>query len=204
MFRELIKPLVDLSWCLPRNKINQFMLFIHIPKNAGSSISEVMYGKQIGHKKLRDYQNFRRFDEYDVVAVVRNPYDRFLSAYNYLKISKYKDDQKFSKTYGLERRSMEYVLRDLHSRGGQDHIYLHFEPQSYFLHSTKDPRSKIYLRHECLRQDFAQLINEDIEVVNIPVLNKNNTVQTSLDPKLRTLIESVYYDDLTLWYSLWK
>jgi len=61
-------------------------LFIHIPKNAGTSLSRALYGTDVYHRSIRAY----RLAKPDFVArsytfaVLRNPVERFLSAYDFL------------------------------------------------------------------------------------------------------------------------
>ncbi|MEM8629763.1 MAG: sulfotransferase family 2 domain-containing protein [Pseudomonadota bacterium] len=64
------------------------MVFVHVPKNAGSSVSERLYGQLLGHHSMqflsaalpRHYLN-RAFR----FAILRDPNTRLLSAYTYLK-----------------------------------------------------------------------------------------------------------------------
>ena len=103
------------SWKLKKNHINEKkrdksgsdLCFIHIPKNAGNSIRELIYKKD-GYKFM-DHNTFyllsgsRVYGESDIdmeefrknickksplsdlrFAIVRDPYERFLSAYQFL------------------------------------------------------------------------------------------------------------------------
>ncbi|MHA2714053.1 sulfotransferase family 2 domain-containing protein [Vibrio owensii] len=69
-------------------RIKNRILFVHIPKSAGMSIVRSLYStKESIHASVSDYYkvepcfNENRF----VFSVVRNPYDRLYSAYNYLQ-----------------------------------------------------------------------------------------------------------------------
>src|SRR5450432_4262328 len=61
------------------------LLFIHIPKNAGSTISTQLYGAHRGHRSALFYLQADPiyFRSKLVFAIVRNPWSRVVSAYEF-------------------------------------------------------------------------------------------------------------------------
>lgn len=66
---------------------NAGVLFIHVPKNAGTAISQELYGCSMRHESIRYYQRHAP----DVVrtmpsfALWRDPVERFLSSYDFIR-----------------------------------------------------------------------------------------------------------------------
>jgi hypothetical protein len=61
-------------------------IFIHIPKVAGKSISQALYGKDPRHHSIVDFinQDVDKYINYYTFSFVRNPWSRFCSIYFYL------------------------------------------------------------------------------------------------------------------------
>ena len=63
------------------------LVFIHIPKNAGTSMSVNLYGFDIGHSKVSDYKKIlsqKNFNKLKFFSIYRDPVERVISIYNYL------------------------------------------------------------------------------------------------------------------------
>jgi hypothetical protein len=62
---------------------------VHVPKTAGVAISLALFGNLAGeHASIRDYQTIYPksvFERYVRFTFVRNPWDRLLSAFSFLK-----------------------------------------------------------------------------------------------------------------------
>ena len=77
------------------------VVFIHIPKAAGTSISRELYGRTLGHYSFQELERWAPELLYDciVFTVVRDPYDRAVSAYD------------FARRGGTESMGMQHASR---------------------------------------------------------------------------------------------
>src|SRR5260370_9044975 len=81
-------------------------LFVHIPKNAGTTISNALYGRFIGHRTAMWYRIADRqmFESKYTFAVVRDPIDRFISSFHFLQNGGTKLVPSSSKASNIVRR----------------------------------------------------------------------------------------------------
>jgi hypothetical protein len=64
------------------------IVFIHVPKAAGTSINSALYGvPQTSHLKAKDFKRYNPevFNKAYSFAVLRNPWDRLVSAYEFAR-----------------------------------------------------------------------------------------------------------------------
>ena len=59
--------------------MNSEYLFVHIPKCAGTQLETLF--KSYGHRSLIEVQRNYGLKKFNTFTIVRNPYDRFISAY---------------------------------------------------------------------------------------------------------------------------
>ena len=131
--RKLRSPYSSLE---EENKI----IFIHIPKAAGNALIKSLYGRAAtGHDPVSRYKSYNadKFSSYYKFAVVRNPWDRVVSSYHYLKQGGMGFfDNDFSDGYLSEVDNFEefiYRLRDDALFRGKVMTWVHFVPQIDFL-----------------------------------------------------------------------
>lgn len=107
-------------------------LYIHIPKTAGTSMKEVPSVKVIGfHKKACEISNI---NDYFSFAIIRNPYDRFLSSY-YFYLNNYKNNRPIKRQIREYKDFEEFVL-NFENFGTKDD--LQFIPQYKFVVDDKN------------------------------------------------------------------
>lgn len=113
-------------------------LFIHVPKAAGTSVAKAIFGEKSRHIPLSRYFVFddRAAREYFKFAFVRNPWDRFFSAYHYLarRIGAdpaYPDHRWATRYLGGKQNFGNFVKRMAVDRRYRFAVrrYIHFRPQ---------------------------------------------------------------------------
>ncbi len=144
------------------------VIFVHIPKTGGNAIVESLFGvSPKGHKRLEKYYQANRgkFREYYKFTVVRNPYDRFESAFYYLKkggISIY--DRRVFIDYLKDINDInDFVTKLVNSPALYNTVfnYIHFKPQYYFLDGEIREKSMDYIgKIETLTKDYEIIARE--------------------------------------------
>ncbi len=139
-------------------------IFVHIPKNAGLSISYTLFGNTGGsHRKIKNYKKIfspATFKKYYKFTFVRNPWDRLVSTFFFLKnggltekdriwaeenIALYTDFDSFVKSWLSE----ENINKSLH-----------FQHQHEFLENEKGEILLDFIgRFETIESDFKIIAN---------------------------------------------
>lgn len=172
-------------------------IFIHIPKTAGSSVAGCLFGTNPHHTPSRQYQraNPRKYRRYFKFSFVRNPWDRLVSGYCYLRqgghrigsehnIANYGDFGSFVRGWLTEKNVWSSVV---------------FKPQHYFI-CDADLRLQMDFvgRMENIDIDFRTVC----ERLNVCAkLTRNNSSDHAYYTEyytadLRERVASVYADDI--------
>jgi len=135
-------------------------IFIHVPKAAGTSISQTLFGRRSRHLPWVDYYraNPRKFRRYFKFAFVRNPWDRLVSTFFFLKsgglnpldrawaehnLAGFDDFESFALGWLTEARARSWV---------------HFRPQHYwFCDDHLKSRMDFVGRFENIENDFKEI-----------------------------------------------
>ena len=144
--------------------LDKEVIFIHIPKAAGSSINMSLYGNSgLGHAKAKDYLfifGYLKFNAMFKFTFVRNPYSRVQSAYNFLINGGMHSGDK---TFARKHINMYKDLNDFIINGLDKSIDIqkgtHFIPQSDFIMINDKVVVNAIGKLENIEQDYKNICN---------------------------------------------
>lgn len=181
-------------------------IFFHIPKTAGLSVCEALFNsKGIGHVNLKTAKLLfgqQGFDNYYKFCFVRNPWDRAVSSYHYLKggginktikpwirnnILPYADFKDFVKN------KLQYDKNIQREK--------HFRPQYTWICDSKLELQVDFVgKFENLNNDF-QTIASNLKINNnLPIRNSSRRKNYKIyyDNDSRAIIANLYQKDIEL------
>jgi len=155
-------------------------IFVHIPKCAGISICRSLFGNLAGaHQSIKRYEIMfapHEFTDYFKFTFVRNPWDRLVSAFLFMKqggitandkiwseknLSEYPDFETFVR-HGITRKNIR--------------SFPHFRPQCEFICLKKDEPAVDFIGYfENLKADFARVCERLKLNAVLQELNRNAT-----------------------------
>jgi hypothetical protein len=185
-------------------------IFIHVPKAAGSSIREVLYESAYGgsHATAREFEVLfpEAFACYFKFAVVRNPWDRLVSAYAY-----FLKGGNSSRLDALVRDKMkslngfegwcEYLHHERLSEPRSLPMLPHFIPQACFV---RDKENNVIvdsiLRFENLQNDFESVNNGIFSGVKLEThrSSEHGHYRSYYNAKTQRLVASIYSEDIEM------
>lgn len=188
-------------------------IFVHIPKTAGNSINRVFGVGWENHKDLQRYfaeHPRETVESYFKFAIVRNPWDRLLSDYNY---QKKKSREQASKLFvfserGRERGFAEWIDAALASPdfyepsrwGGEVSPHIHrWSPQVDWITVDSVPRVDFVAHLENLPHDF-RLICERLGLPPVRLPHRNRRLHWHYshyyDRTTRDIVAAYYARDI--------
>ncbi len=178
------------------------LIFIHIPKAAGSSVGELLIGTdRVGHYPYEIYKKYNPFwfDSFYKFSVCRHPLERFVSAFNYLKDGGKGRADRVVGTYlsSFSGGINQFVLEGFN----QDFLLnnAHFYPQHKFIFDDQDKLmiDKI-IKLENLNEDFIDISRRFSNGESLQYINKGKTVGGELSGAAINRLYSIYQKDFEL------
>ena len=199
------------------------VVFLHIPKTGGiavrKAIKRVFNNSHVLVHRGKARLNFlERVEQLGLknptmIAVIRHPVERLVSAYWYLKNGGTRHTSRDARD--AERVFNDY--EDLESfvvNGGLEKFYecqVHLRPQSFWMRTAKRSGDKYEIsrklkifRYEEMNVRLALYLSEMTErTITFTVSNvTKNKERTVVTPQMRDIIEKVYEQDLQIWNAL--
>lgn len=180
------------------------IIFVHIPKNAGSSIVRALYGEPILHNSAQYYRavNGKTWSELPSCAILRDPTERFISAYNYLRydsrrthdrefgdtiLARYEDAQDCANAMVADPAIRQEIMR-----------WSHFRPQSEFICDRNGKVMVSFLGSMQYMEHFVHALNQvsgktiALTIANVGTRSKSKNIDIS------SLIKLAYQNDQLL------
>jgi hypothetical protein len=179
-------------------------IFVHVPKCAGVAVSESLFGGLAGgHRSIGRYQMIfrkRDFDNYFKFAFVRNPWDRLVSAFHFLKRGGFDEvDRQWAQKHLSHCTDFESFVRDWVD---PENIWskVHFMPQTYFICIDDTPALDFIGRYETLELDFEYVQTRLGIKCHLTALNRTQPVtrdyRSYYSDKTRDIVADTYSNDI--------
>ena len=187
-------------------------IFVHVPKVAGLSIVAALFGiaasvqEQPGHRAAWEYRwhDPERFRCYFKFSFVRDPCDRFLSAFRFLRQGGINEpDRRYMEEFIAGCRTPEEFIARLETDSWfrrRALVYHHFRPQADYV---CDSSGRVLLdfvgRYERLAKDFM-IVRDRLGIsANLPWVNRSRLAcRAALDPVHRKLLCQLYERDFDI------
>lgn len=173
------------------------LLFIHVPKNAGTAVCHALYGQEMEHRSIRYFRSLGGFSDVRSVAIIRDPVERFVSAYRHA-IGGGGRHRDLAETFHDEYRSfrslddaLDHVERARGDWYQVDHV---FRPQSWYV---TDRKGNVAVDHLFHISDMRALSVFLFPAGNrsIPTLNQSLTPSQAPSASQIARIRTLYAQD---------
>lgn len=180
------------------------IIFIHIPKAAGTSIANAIYGKRNGHLMAFVVKNALKSD-YDKLfsfSVSRDPYSRLVSSYRFATQGQTKDGAIANPNLylGEEFKDFETFVTKWLVNQKLEELDNVFKPQHLFVFKDKTCLvDKLYTLDNLspLEQELSARTGKDVQILKKNISNKNSN-PIEYNEELKEIVYNLYKQDFEL------
>lgn len=181
-------------------------IFVHVPKAAGTSINKALYGRTLGHYTAQEIKATfpTLFEKSFTFSVVRNPWDRVLSAYHFAKQGRtesmgiYKPERyKIPEFQSFERFVNEWLPKQQLAK-----VDFVFKPQYQFVCDSDGLVIVDFIgKLENIELDInvvSKKVGKDIELGrdNSTKVRRQGDYRSAYSNKMVDLVQSIYSEDV--------
>ena len=177
-------------------------IFIHVPKTAGSSVAQALFGGS-RHVPYFEYERVspRKFNRFFKFAFVRNPWDRLVSTFFFLKAGGVNQmDRRFAEENLTGYDSFAAFVEGWLSEQNV-WSWVHFKPQHYFI-CDADLRVRMDFvgRTENIAADFRHICRQLDVTAELKWTNRGDhrPYYDYYTDTLRERVAAIYADDIAL------
>jgi len=181
-------------------------IFVHIPKSAGRSVRESLFNNAPGaHRTLAGYQAVlapKLFAECFKFTFVRNPWDRLVSAFFYLKNKDMRSNQHWAKENLSSFEDFNtFVTRWLTPENIWSYVF--FRPQYHFICLEGKQSAVDFIGfYENLLPDFRIVCDRIKSSATLQEKNRNSlrdrNYREYYNDQSREIVANIYADDIKL------
>lgn len=169
---------------------NKKILFLHVPKTGGTSIIKLLEKNNISllkydnirglnkHSTLQELYDFG-FEETYNISIVRNPFDRLISFYNFFGVKEY------------SKLSFDEYINKI------EDFHMWIRPAYQFFTLNGEYSLDVLMKLENLNEDVKKLCDEfSLEDREVEVLNTAHTIEHfTYTEKQKQKVYDVFYQD---------
>lgn len=181
-------------------------LFIHIPKTGGTSVSKVLYSKNLPHYTAQFWSDVygAAVDGIPSFAVLRHPAERLASAYKMIRAGgtdimaySYYWRRRMAQVQSFEAL-LDYVTENMATPGA---LSADLTPQSDFI-LDRQGRVMVDLLFCLTRRGLPEALSNWLGVPSLPHLNATSPAEISINSILLNRMRRLYEQDFTIYESL--
>jgi chondroitin 4-sulfotransferase 11 len=181
------------------------LIFIHIPKNAGTAITNTLDMYDIGHHGWQYYKSKypQKWEQYKKISVIRNPWDRVVSCYEYAKMEESYWHSKEGKSkagkhldYDLLKDKSFGECLDILKNKPQMLRHQGWSNQSNYIYNNNHLMVDYVLDVSEINDRLSEILNQKINIPKINVSNQNNYKNYYIDNDMISFVKEYYKKDI--------